>query len=199
MSPSSEWYSRIPAHDRQVVDAVAKWLSPVPWQWFVTLTFPWNVRSETADRKIKKWLDTTERELRARVCFVAGKERKPTSHGMTVPWHFHLLITSNVAIPEDRLKENWIALTGHGVRRSDESDDERDDESGYVDDCVVVKSYQHNHGGPEYCLKSISTCDGDWFFRWLELFNPLMKQTRSPNHDKIRQRSRFAKQLDEKH
>ena len=55
-----DWYSRIPFHDRRAVDAVAKWLRPIPWQWFVTLTFPWDVRDATAVRKLRLLLNELE-------------------------------------------------------------------------------------------------------------------------------------------
>ena len=129
--------------------------------------------------------------MKARVCFVAGKERKPTICGMKVPWHFHLLITSDIAVPEQLLKRLWVKLAGHRERRPDND--------GFVDDSVVVEPYEHNCLGPQYCLKSMTTCDGDWLFRWLELFNPLMKQTSLPNHIKVRQRARFAAQSDPLH
>jgi len=79
MDGKYNWYTAIPERDRIVIDATAKWLRPVPWQWFVTLTFSWNVRGETADLKLKQWLNTVERELKARVCFVASKQCKPPS------------------------------------------------------------------------------------------------------------------------
>jgi hypothetical protein len=183
MSEHSNWHTRIPVQDRQVVDAVAKWLNPIPWQWFVTLTFSWNVSGETADQKLKEWLNTVERDLKARVCFVAGKEHTPSSVGMEVPWHFHLLAASEAPIPQQLLERTWRSLAGRGTRRPAND--------GFVDDSVLVESYELNRGGPQYCLKSMNTCDGDWLFRWLELFNPLMKQTSRPNHDKIRQRARF--------
>lgn len=190
MTESHNWYSKIGSHDRRVVDAVAKWLSPVSWQWFVTLTFAWNVRGETADLKLKQWLNTLERDLKARVCFVAGKERKPESHGMEVPWHFHLLIASEVAIPQLLLVNHWRRLTGRAVRRSGDE--------GYVDDSVVVESYEDNRRGTQYCLKSMNSCDGDWLFRWLELFNPYIKRTGTPSHLTIRQRARFSSKRDAK-
>jgi hypothetical protein len=191
MNDQHNWYTRIPAQERLVIDATAKWLSPVKWQWFITLTFSWNVRGETADLKLKQWLNTVEREMKARVCFVAGKERKPAFSGILVPWHFHLLITSDVALPEPLLQRTWVKLAGHGKRRPGGD--------GLVDDRILVESYEHHSLGPQYCLKSMSTCDGDWLFRWLELFNPLMKQTGSPNHIKVRQRARFAAQRDPSH
>jgi hypothetical protein len=85
MSEQGTWYTAIPKRDRAAVDAAAKWLAPVPWQYFVTLTFPWNVREETADSKFRQFMNTVERELRHSVCFVVGKERKPQSVGMEVP------------------------------------------------------------------------------------------------------------------
>jgi hypothetical protein len=43
---TAAWYTQIPASDRQTVDAVAKWLAPVPWQLFATFTFTWDVRRQ---------------------------------------------------------------------------------------------------------------------------------------------------------
>jgi hypothetical protein len=177
-----------------VVDATATWLRPVPWQWFITLTFPWNVISETADAKLKEWLNLVERTLRTRVCFVAGKERKPRSFGMEVPWHFHILATSLAAMPKKLLEESWRTLVSPAARRIREAEAVNDSvatEDGPVDDTVVVESYNANRRGPEYCLKSLSTCHGDWCFRWLELFNPRIKHSSFPNHTKIRNRMRF--------
>jgi hypothetical protein len=110
---------------------------------------------------------------------------EPTFSGMEVPWRFHLLVTSDAAIPLRLLEDNWRILAGHKVLRSGNE--------GYAGDSVVVESYEHNRGGPEYCLKSMNTCDGDWLFRWLDLFNPPMKRTSSPNHIEVRQRARFPR------
>jgi hypothetical protein len=200
MNGNINWYTLIPDRDRKVVDATAKWLRPVPWQWFVTLTFPWNVRSETADAKLKQWLNLTERTLRTKVCFVVGKERKPHSYGMEVPWHFHLLVTSMVDIPKELLVESWTTLVSPAARRQQEVEVVGSGALGEVvpfDDSVVVESYKHNRLGPEYCLKSINNCNGEWCFRWLELFNPRIRQTSFPNHVKVRNRSRVAEQNDE--
>ena len=46
--PNPHWLCNRSTHDRQAVDAVAQWLRPIPWQWFVTATFTWNIRAETA-------------------------------------------------------------------------------------------------------------------------------------------------------
>ena len=34
--------------------------------------------------------------------------------------------------------------------------------------------------GPSIVLKGISSCDGDWYFRWLELFNPRIPPDQFP-------------------
>jgi hypothetical protein len=63
-------------------------------------------RRETADVKLEHWLNLVERTLRSRVCFVAGKERKLRSYGMEVPWHSHILATSQVVMPKNLLEES---------------------------------------------------------------------------------------------
>jgi hypothetical protein len=180
------WYERIPAQERAAVDAAAKWLRPVRWQWFISLTFTWNVRGETADRKFKKWVNLVERGMRSRMCFVAGKERKPSSHGMEVPWHFHVLVTSLAEAPKELLQKKWTGLVGSGTRR--EAD------GVVVEESILVEPYEGHLKGPEYCLKSMNDCNGDWLFRWLELFNPGIKQTTRPNHRSLVQRKRFDEQ-----
>ena len=186
MSTQHDWYTLIPERDRMIVDAAAKWLRPIPWQWFITLTFPWNVKGETADVKLKEWLNLIERTLKTRICFVAGKERKPHSLGMEVPWHFHLLVTSCIAIPQGLVERAWTDVVVPGARHLLKD--------GEVNGSVLVESYEHNRRGPEYCLKSLNSSNGDWSFRWLELFHPSMKQSGSPNHISIRQRARFVAQ-----
>src|ERR1700710_1098823 len=59
---------------RQFVESVADWARPIPWQLFVHLTFPWNVRSEAADSKFRAFVNDLEKHLKTRVCFIAGKE-----------------------------------------------------------------------------------------------------------------------------
>lgn len=202
MSDKHQWYHLIAEQDRVVVDAAAEWLRPVPWQWFVTLTFPWDVRSETADARLKQWLDIIERSLRTRVCFVAGKERNPRHLGMEVPWHFHLLVTSMVDLPKELLEDNWRRLVSYTTRhRKDDGPIGGSLAAEHVlqavdhkNDSAVVESYSDNRLGPEYCLKSINNCSGDWTFRWIELFNPKIKQTNCPSHSKVRTRARFAAQ-----
>ena len=187
ISTRQPWYQMIAPQDRAAVDAVAEWLRPVPWQWFVTLTFPWNVRAETADRKLKGWIDLVEKDLRNRMCFVAGKERKPDSLGIQVPWHFHLLATSLVPIPKHVLELHWTRMVGSGQLHIADG--------VAIPETILAEPYQEHKVGPEYCLKSMNDCLGEWRFRWLELFNPaITKQTSRPNHRTNVQRRRFVEQ-----
>ena len=85
MSKEHLWYNLIPERDRQVVDAAAKWLRPVPWQWFVTLTLPWNVRSETADAKLKEWLNLIERTMRPGSALLSARNASHILTGWRCP------------------------------------------------------------------------------------------------------------------
>jgi hypothetical protein len=71
MSTQHDWYTLIPQRDRMVVDAAAKWLRPIQWHWFITLTFPWNVKGEAADVKLKERLNLKEWTLKTGIYFVA--------------------------------------------------------------------------------------------------------------------------------
>lgn len=191
MGTRLDWYDRIPVAERRSIDACAKWLRPIPWQLFVTLTFPWNVTSETADRKFKELINELERALKDSICFVAGKERKPLSAGMSVPWHFHALMTAHRLIPPGGVAISWRRLVGAGAKRA-EGRSEDDDAKSEDGDSALVEPYDSNERGPEYCLKSMNGCNGDWTFRWLREFNPTMKGTSRPSHRSLRQEKRSA-------
>lgn len=181
------WYKQIPYQDRQVVNAVAQWLRPIRWQWFVvTLTFSWRVTDETADGKLHNWLNAIERDLKTRVCFVAGKERKPESHGIECPWHFHILVTAQISLPKEMLERHWYRT----IRRTAPSLSAQDDS----DVPALVKPYHKHEMGLEYCLKMMNECNGEWQCRWLELFLPHQKRTIFPSSRRIRQRRRFLEQ-----
>ena len=92
-------------------------------------------------------------------------------------------------MPKKLLEESWRTLVSPAAQRIREAEAVNDSiatEDRFVDDSVVVEPYKDNRRGPEYCLKSLNTCHGEWCFRWLELFNPRIKQTSFPNHAKIR-------------
>jgi len=182
----STWYENIPKQDRPAVDALGSWLRPVQWQWFVTATFNWNVRSETADRKFEEWINLVERYLKTRVCIVVGKERKPRSHGREVPWHFHVLLAAATDIHPALLAKHWKAVAGEGHKRVVDG--------VVVDEGILIEPYQGHLSGPEYCLKSMNDCDGDWNSRWLRLFHPGIKGTARPTHRTLRQERRFEEE-----
>jgi hypothetical protein len=167
-----DWYSRIPFHDRRAVDAVAKWLRPIPWQWFVTLTFPWDVRDATAVRKLRLLLNELEKHHKGDVCAVAGQESKPRQDGMRVPWHFHLLLASHHSISKECIEAIWRGLV---CRASDRK---------AWEESVQVEPYEAEERGPEYCLKSMNDGFGDWHIHRLELFLPYSPS--KPDHRTIR-------------
>lgn len=76
------WLQRLSAQDRKAVDAIVHWIKPVPWRWFITLTFPWNVRWQTAVKKLRQFAQRLEEHTKARVCFVTGQESRPAQLGM---------------------------------------------------------------------------------------------------------------------
>jgi len=107
MDGKYNWYTAIPERDRIVIDATAKWLRPVPWQLFVTLTFSWNVRGETADLKLKQWLNTVERELKARS---ASSPAKNVSHPRS---EWRCLGTSTYWLPlKSQYRRNYAKAPG---------------------------------------------------------------------------------------
>jgi hypothetical protein len=179
----TNWYTRIPYRDRQAVGAVAVWLRPIRWQWFLTLTFPWSVRDETADQKLHAWFNALEHDLGTRICYVAGRERKPESYGIEVPWHFHSLVTAQTPIPKELLERHWNRV----IRRTARGPSAR----VQTDIPALVEPYLDHEKGPEYCLKMMNDCNGDWQLRWLELFLPHQKQTPFPNSRSIRQQRRL--------
>ncbi len=124
----SLWYNSIAARDKVVVNALAEWVRPIQWQLFVTLTFPWNVKDETADRKLATFLDQLECATKGRIGFLAGKESRSKT-GSAVPFHFHLLMTALEPISSELVESLWKRL----VRRSRSGSSE--------DDSVLVKPY----------------------------------------------------------
>jgi hypothetical protein len=188
MSRGGQWYTTLPRHQRRVVDAVAKWLRPVQWQWFVTITFPWNVRSETADKKLKALIDGLERHHRAIVGFVAGKESRSRHDGSRVPWHFHLLITSQVPISREAVECLWLGLIRRGLQSDADFQNRREH--------AKVEAYQAHERGPEYCLKTMSDETGDWYIHRLEHFLPGIPGAARPNHRTVRHQRRNAPQHD---
>jgi len=175
--PNSSRHETLSSADRNAINAVSEWLSPVPWQYFVTLEFPWNVGQMAATVELEEYLNAVEQQLRESVCFIAGLEGKSKA-GINVPWHFHMLVTASRQIPMDLLKELWWAREGRGTRS----------ELHPEGDSIVVLPFEADRHGLEYCLKFANDCRGDWMFKWIEIFNPDIP--RSADHRVVRRRKR---------
>jgi hypothetical protein len=156
---------------------------PITWQWFITLTFPWKVRPETAVYKLRRFINELEKTYRANVCVVAGQESKPRQHGMNVPTHFHLLLASHARISHEAIEGLWV---GQVTRRPTNG---RDGQS------VFAEKYQPHERGAEYCLKTINDADGDWFIHRLDHFLPGARGPSKPNHKSVRSDKRNMQQL----
>jgi len=186
MQGTDNWYMRIPWRDRNVVTAVAEWLRPVRWQWFVTLTFPWDVAYSTADRKLRELINGLERFHRAPIAYVAGKESRSRHDGSRVPWHFHLLITSRVAVSREAIEALWLGLIRVGLQ----SDADIVRRSKHA----KVEAYESHRLGPEYCLKTMNEDTSDWYIHRLEEFLPGIVGPSRPNHRTVRRKKRAAAQ-----
>jgi hypothetical protein len=165
---------------------MADWLRSVRWQWFVTLTFPWNVSYSTADRKLREFINALERFHRTTIGYVAGKESRSRYDRGRVPWHFHLLITSRVQVSKDALETLWLDQ----IRRSSESDADILRRGEHA----KVEPYHAHERGPEYCLKMMNEDTGDWYIHRLEYFLPGIPGPARPNHRTVRhQRRNFGR------
>lgn len=182
MESGLTWYERIPAKDRLAVDSAARWLRPVSWQFFVTATFPWNVRSETAVYKLRQFTNNLERLYRANMCFVAGQESKSGQHGMSVPNHFHVLLASHARLAKEDIEVLWLAQVKRYVNLS------------RIGESIRVESYNTHMRGAEYCLKAINDAYGDWHIHRLELFLPHAAGPSKPSHRSVRHDRRNREQ-----
>jgi len=180
MNRSNHWHDRMQHRDQVAVDAIADWVSPIQWQWFATLTFPWNVRSETADRKFKQFINELERALKTRIGHLIGKEGSSKS-GSPVPWHFHCCLTSLKPIPVSLLNESWGRLVGRT--------------NAVTNDSLDVQPYNAGLHGVEYITKMIGTLDAEWDFNWLHLFNPAIEYTAKFDHRSLRGARRWEHQV----
>jgi hypothetical protein len=180
MQPGN-WYQRMPQTDRRTVDELAEWLRPIDWQLFVTLTFPWNARSETADVKFKSLINSLERTMQTSVCYVAGKEARSKA-GAVVPWHFHALLASLAPIPASLVKLCWMESVG------------RTPSDLQADDLVDVRPFNGQLQGIEYAVKQIRT-EGEWFLNAVERFHPAIEKDQPRNHRYFRKKRRWDAQL----
>ena len=176
-----DWFQQIPAAQRVTVNAAAKWLKAIPWQWFITLTFPWNVRQETAAGKLRNFVNIIEQHLKSNVCIVAGMESKSRHSGERVPWHYHLLLASRATIPREAIVALWHGQVASRAAKPS------------IADSVQADRYDKHQRGVEYCLKRMGDNSGDWLFRRLPIFMPY--GPRKPNHRTVRGARRAARPL----
>jgi hypothetical protein len=168
------WLQRLSAQDRKAVDAVVQWIKPVPWQWFITLTFPWNVHWQTAVKKLRQFAQRLEEHMKARVCFVAGQESRPAQVGMNVPHHFHMLLIGQGVVTKEAIEASWNRLVSWEQAGNE------------IKDNVRVKAYDPSAPGAEYCLKWLNDDHSDWHFHNLEHFLPGAPGPSKPNHRTVR-------------
>jgi hypothetical protein len=166
-------------HDREVVTEWGRWLAPIKWQLFVTLTFPWNIAPGTADRKFKEMINSLERAMKERIGYLAGKEGK-SKCGFEVPWHFHVALVAKGLINESLVENTWMVLINH------QHSGERGDQN------VVVQPYKDSLRGVEYIVKQSNESAGDLQHRWLEVFNPKISRTMDASHKSLRQARRSS-------
>lgn len=175
------WDCRLSARSRAVLDAIQRWLQ-IEWEWFITLTFPAAVPSELADVIFWAFINSLEKLYRANVCVVVGKESNSRTQGVSVPFHFHLVIKSAVTIPDDVIKSVWRnEVAAHSL-------------SECRNDSIVVQSFKKGKRGLEYSLKSMSNDDGHWDAWNVDLFLPEQRWQAPPNCRARRRRRRAALQ-----
>jgi hypothetical protein len=176
------WYDRIPLSDRKHVDAIADWLSPIDWQLFVTLTFPWRVCSDTADTTLKEFINRLERSIKGVISYAGGKESKDGA-GYRVGHHFHILMTAKTPIPASLVAKTWRDLVGPGEKTPARPDG----------DSIELTKFDREKLGVQYCLKRICEADGEWIFRWLGFLNRRIPGPATMSHKKRRQLRRIGR------
>lgn len=177
-----DFLERLATRDRTSVNATSLWLSSISWQLFVTVTFPWNVRDETANRKLSLFINSVEKFHRARICIVAGLESAPRRSGMSVPNHFHILMTSHAPLSDEAIEAFWLAQV---TRRPSQG---RNEES------IRIEPFQPHLRGLLYCVKGMNTDRGGLFFHRLGDFLPGVLGPRRPTHRSIRNSKRNREQ-----
>ena len=162
-----------------VPEAVANWLQPIQWQLFATLEFPWRPRPETAGRKFAELVNTMERSLRTRVCYVNATETRSKS-GTIVPLHFHAAFTAARPIPHKLVAGIWNASVGRAAS-----------EGG---DLALVEPYDLSRDGIRYITKLMAhpACGLD--LRNVHLFNKAIRIETKTDHASLRSARRFQAQ-----
>jgi hypothetical protein len=164
-------------HDAPI--AVAEWLQPVLWQLFATLEFPWNCRPETASVKFAKFIDTLERSLRTRICYLNAAETRSKS-GAIVPLHYHAAFAAAKPILSKLVVETWEA----GVGRT----------KSVGGDLALVEPYDPARGGIRYIVKKIGDDGCEWDHKNVHLFADGVHTELKSDHASLRSARRWLAQ-----
>ncbi len=160
---------------------VASWLNPVQWQLFATLEFTWNIKPETANIKFRELINSLERTLRTRICFVNSLENRSKSGVIIFP-HYHAAFTAAKIIPCQLVASLWNFVIGRSPS-----------ESG---DLVLVEPFDPAKNGIAFIAKQITDESCEWDFRNIDLFNGSSQPAQKTDHATQRSARRLKAQVD---
>jgi hypothetical protein len=133
----------------------ARWLSSFPWQWFVTLTFAYQVSDCQAHAIFQKYISQVEVTLHSPIIYVRGDEKRFSGCGLPgAPRHYHLVMASATELDCQWMRQRWEALAG-----------KRQNGAG-----ADFRPYKPELPGLAYIFKTVDRDGGDWSFRNLDLF-----------------------------
>jgi len=164
-------------HDTQ--DAVAQWMRPIPWQSFLTLTFPFAPSAQVATAKFDELVNELEKAIRIKVGFVVAQETRDKS-GHYAQRHLHSVMTAAKPIPAQLVVDLWNQSMGR---------------SHQVDcDLALVTPYTSEGDPLGYMCKQIALDDSVWDLRNVESFLPGHVSEPVTTHKALRGARRFADQ-----
>jgi hypothetical protein len=172
----------VPSSVRIEPIAIAQWLQSVQWKLFATLEFPTvHTRHETARRKFAAMVNTVERSLRTKLCYLYASETRSKA-GAIVPLHCHAALTAIRPIPYQLVAGTW----NQGIGRT----------NSVRGDLARVEPYDPAMGGIEYIVKHICDTDCEWDCRDVHLFSNTMHLEPKSNHASLRSARRWQQQLE---
>ena len=135
--------------------AYVKWLHPVRWQIFGTLTFAWRVSDAQGTKVFDAFINQLETTLRAPIAYVRGDEKRFPGFGKPeVPRHYHVLMTSERQLDLELVRATWTQMAG-GRSKGAAAD---------------VRVYNRHENAVAYTLKFSLDGRGDWHFKNIDLF-----------------------------
>lgn len=144
---------------------LGRWLDGLRWQFFVTLTFPYEVSTNRARMILAAFIDQLERGSRGSIAYAGALETEHYSGCEMSPVrpHFHLLMSSERGLDAAFIRKGWTTLVGRGQNRSALG--------GPMQDSADVRPFRAGRGGAEYCVK-VTKDTGDWVEHNLEFVSP---------------------------